>query len=662
MGPHIWEPEDAKKHLSERLTSAIHDKRVIMERWKENERTLYDTKPGTYSGTGGDFVANEAGSISQVGEGIADAAEGEAPINYTFKNFRLIHSQLAANPPMVAPQPTSSDPEDRRRADAADKAIKHAMRKHMMQENVDRVSQNTLVYGTGFAKAVWDPTSGEPISIDEETGAYVFEGEYSIKVPSVWDMFLDPDAERWEDVKWVFERFRISWEEACVLFPDKKDFLKQFRIKGESPERAYNSGDKDSDLRSGYYDVVELYEYWETGLVVNGYLGRHGICTVDGTPITDIAESPETYRSFRSGEPSLPVAVLPYHIFTDIDVPHQVWGKSFVEYNVALQDTLNATDNLALMNLQAHGVARLVLPDGAEVSKDSLTQSPFDIVKVSGMGGAVPNLMPPLPMSPAIIELMNRYQQGISDMSGTNESMFGQQSRETSGFSMQYATNQGNMIRKRLFNKYVKFVEDMYTRYLQIIQKNWDTPRTISALGKNKAYQTLDIQGADLTGGFDLSLQYGTHLSLDPTLRRDEMLNLMPLLEKAGVQPRKIMQALALNDLAGELDDLSMAEDRQREIFDNMIGQGIYIAPDELQDHQNMLSWAYKYVMSAEYRDLAEDDKLLIKQHIKDRENLAAAGVAGAPTTDQGQAPGPTPEEAGGPLPPLVSPETLTEE
>ena len=40
-----------------------------------------------------------------------------------------------------------------------------------------------------------------------------------------------------------------------------------------------------------------------------------------------------------------------------------------------------------------------------------------------------------------------------------NESMFGQSSRETAGFTMQYATNQGNVIRRRLFNKYVLLTE-----------------------------------------------------------------------------------------------------------------------------------------------------------------------------------------------------------
>jgi len=38
-------------------------------------------------------------------------------------------------------------------------------------------------------------------------------------------------------------------------------------------------------------------------------------------------------------------------------------------------------------------------------------------------------------------------------MAGVNDSMFGQQKREQSGFSMQYATNQGKMVRRRLFNK-----------------------------------------------------------------------------------------------------------------------------------------------------------------------------------------------------------------
>ncbi len=230
----------------------------------------------------------------------------------------------------------------------------------------------------------------------------------------------------------------------------------------------------------------------------------------------------------------------------------------------------------------------------------------------------------------------------IDDMAGVNESMFGQQSREQSGFSMQYATNQGNMIRHRLFNKYVALVESVYKAFLNLVIKHWDTPRTVKVLGKEKAFEALDIEGADIDGGFDIVVEYGASMSLDPMTRREEMIQLMPLFEKAGVDSRTIMSMLKLNELESAYDRLQLAEDRQREIFEQIIAEKVYIAPEDMQDHTNMLEFSYTYLMSSEFKYLPDELKELLKAHIRARESLAAQDQA-ANQESMGAAPGPDP-------------------
>jgi hypothetical protein len=311
---------------------------------------------------------------------------------------------------------------------------------------------------------------------------------------------------------------------------------------------------------------------------------------------------------------------------------------------------LNKIDTVTLENMQAHGVARIILPEGSEIADDSITNSPWDIIKITG--SQPPHFMAPMPMPQIIPDLMGRYKGGIDDTSGINESMLGQQSRETSGFSMQYATNQGNMIRRRLFNKYVLFVEEIYKSFLRVVQKHWEIPRVISVLGKEKAFESTEIKGADIDSGFDLVVEYGASLSLDPTSRREEILTLMPLFEKAGVESRQILNMLKLNELSGLYDTLELASDRQREIFEEMIATGLYIAPEELQDHKNMLSFAYHYLMTTEFKYLQDDEKVLIRRHVREREQLAAAGVGAAALG--GAAPGPAPQGPTGEAPPLA--------
>jgi len=312
-----------------------------------------------------------------------------------------------------------------------------------------------------------------------------------------------------------------------MMWPDKQDELKTTskKLNDAAGLDKYNNAELEREK-------VEVYEYWERGLPVNGMLGRYAVCLEDGTLIEAPRPSPFSFSPpLKEGEtePMPPTAGLPYHIFTDIDIPDMTYGKSFLDYEAPIQEVINRIDSVDLDNAQAHGVARLILPESAEIAEGSITNSPWDIIKVKGTQG--PFHMNPPTVMPQMGQLRDRLKGGGDDMAGVNESMMGEMSRETSGFSLQYATNQGNMIRRRLFNKYVLFVEDIFKAYLNLVRKYWEDSRIIAVLGKEKAFETIDIKGSDIDGGYDLVVEYGASLSLDPSTRREELLQLMPLFE-----------------------------------------------------------------------------------------------------------------------------------
>ena len=655
----MWTEDQAKQELTKRLNFAMDVRARGEQEWIDNERVVYSTRDSQASNQAGSLVDGESIRNGQPGVNNDDT---DVSINYAFKNFRFIHSQLAANPPSVIPRPTSSDPSDRRKADAADRLIRFSLREYVLKEKVDQCSLHTLLYGTGFIKSYWDADKGEITQFDEATGELKTEGDFCFTTPSPWDIWLDPDAACWADVKYIFERVLIPYEEACFRFPDKKEVIDKARR--QQDEGRSEAGQSALSRRS--YDVVEVYQYWEKGMPYNGYQGRFCYHLKDGQLLSPVAPNP-----FRFSPPSdrgvdhpennavkkeLPArAGLPYHIFTDVDVSNTVWGKSGISYQAPLQDMHNRMNNAMLENLQAHGVARLLLPSGCEVTEDSFTNSPYDIVKITA-GSGDPKFIEPMAMPAAMTQMLQQVKSGIDDMAGVNENMFGQQSREQSGFSMQYATQQGNLIRHRLFVKYTMLVESVYRAYLNMVRKYWQLPRTIRVLGKEKAYEALDIAGADIDGGYDLAVEYGASLSLDPTARREEMITLMPLFEKAGVEPRTIMQMLKLNELEGVYDKVQMSADRQREIFEQMIAKTLYLEPRELQDHKNMLAFAYDYIMTSEFSYLEERHKLLVEQHIRAREQFAAAGPAAQAGADAGAGGQPNPAQLGAPAAALPGP------
>jgi hypothetical protein len=653
----IWDDNKTKAEIAKRWTNAQESRKYDEERWARCERAIYSTT----SGSNVSYLQNDLNSSFNVGVPSVDGSSADMNVAAAFTNFRFIHAQMSSNPPSVVMRPTSSDQEDKRKADAADRITRYAGRQYNMQENIDQLSLNALLYGTGVIKTVWDSNLGAILSYDKQTGELQLEGDISVSTPFMWNLFLDPDAKSIDQIKWAIERIYPDYDEACLRWPDKAEVLKKALVtKDTTPAK----DGRETSLQNDRYNCVELLEYWETGLPTNGYLGRYCVTLTDGTVIEKCRPSPHRFRmagavyaiemdeKLSDEEKEAKIdrlpeqASLPYHILTDIDVPNRVWGRSAVEYAAQLQDNLGRFDTARLDNIEAHGTARLIVPESAEIADDGLSNSPWDVTKIAGNQPpyymSAPQLMPD--MTPMRQDIIN----GIDKVMGVNESMAGMQSREQSAASMQYAVNQGNMIRRRLFNKYVLVVESIYKSILNLVRKHWTTTRTINVLGKEKALEAIDIKGADIDGGYDVVGEYGTSLSLDPITRKQEIMTLQPMFKEAGVPPRTSLRMMKLSELEGLYDKLDMAGARQKEIFDAMIATNSYIPPKPFRDHENMIAWAFDYFMTSEFNSLSDEQQLLCERHIEER-GVVAAQQAGAPAeqAQPGQAPGPLPSGGG---------------
>lgn len=648
-----WSQEDARRELPKRLKDALTARSQREPDWRRNETMLF--MPNSV-GNGSDQVTVSYDSLAQLSTGDLDAGESWLSINYAFKYLRYIHSQMAANPPSVMPLPTSSDYKDRRAADVADDLVNYARRRYKMQEQVDLTSLQTLVYGTGVLRECWDPSAGDILRVSRKTRKLVMTGDIRARPVLIWDFAVDHTARAEDDIRYVFERHVLSVEEAKYRFPDASDKLEATAQRGL---RALKFWDTDREDPSAGRVVV--WEYTERGLPWNGMAGRRCFMLEDGTLLSDIGPNPN------------PDAALGYFLLTDVDVPGQVYGRTFIDYIARIQDVLARLDSTILDGIQAHGSVRMVTYDAAEQQDGVPSNSNWEIVNIKGSAAQKPDFIDPPQLMGDIYKLRDALLVGMEQIAGVNESMFGKVDREMSGFSLQTAINAGNMVRRRLFNKYEAFVEAVFKFFLRLVQENWTDERKILVTGDENALSVAYYSGADLTDGFDLDVRYGASFSLDPASRREEIMQLLPLLKEAGYDMRTILGMLKLNDVSGLFDMATVAERRQLEIFDEMIakfeadGAAIYIAPEKGEEHEGMLKAAYEFRMSMAFKVLDKTLKVLIQKHIDDREALLTAQAAPNPGTGLPGVPGPAvpgPEAAaalpgglapaGAPPPPVV--------
>jgi len=519
--------------------------------------------------------------------------------------------------------------------------IRHGYHDKDAQELFDQVSLKALTYGSGFIRGCWDPDAGDTFEFNEDSAELTMQGDIKTYSPSIWDMFLAPDCKMWRDMPWLFERIEMSMEEAKFKWQADVESIERFVKTNPANESELNDGWRERD------DVVEVFLYTEKAAAINGMAGRECYCLEDGTLL---------------GKPSKnqnPGEVLGYCILTDVDVPDQVYGKTFVEYIFQLQDILNRLDSSFVSNIAAHNVVRMVLPEGAEIEDVGLSNSEWDYIKITGNSATAPYFINPPALMPDAQRLRENLISGIQELAGVNDSMMGKVEREMSGFSIQTAIDAGNQTRRRLFNKYTLCVRDFWRLYLSLAVKHWDVPRMILSLGKEKAFEAVDLKGADINGGFDIICEYGASLSLDPARRREEIMQLMPIFEKAGVPTKTILSFLRLNELDQLYDRMQLAADRQREVFDEMQATGDYVEPREMQDHAGRLDYAYYFLETAEYKYLDSGIQENIEKHIKARETFAVQAATKGQQGAQGGAPPPpesmpTDPAAGAPVAPTT--------
>ena len=624
-----WNEKKAKQELSKRLREATEYRQNFEYHWEKNEQLMFDAEGG---------IQNSQGSgvyLSYLKNKGLDSANVNQNTAYAFKNIRYIHSQMSANPPAVIAQATTSDPDDRLAASAADRLVDHGRQTYDLANTIDVLSLHTLIYGTGILKMVWDSGLGEIIDIDE-SGNLVQEGDIHTNVLSPWDIYIDPLAENESEVRFIFQKMHIPYETALAKWPEHEELLKK-ASNGEHTDERPDGPIYDHEPG----DEVIIFEYWEKGLAENGFDGRYALHLKDGTILGEMQPNPhrflaaETVRKIKKKYGDLGDDVVeaklekipqraefPFHILTDIDVPQTVYGKSALDYVGPIQDNLNRLMMTALDNAAAHGAVNVILPAGSEIADDSLVNTPFSILKIAGAQGPFTMNIPSLlgDLGP----LMDREKQQIDDIMGVNESMFGQMNRETANATLQSAAAQGSMIRRRLFNKYTKTVEGVYKSFLKLVRKHIDVERLYHLIGREHPLEALEVKTMDLDGGYDLKVNFGTSFSLDPMTRQGQIQQLIPMYEKAGIPISSLVDHMQMAEMRGIHDINKRPKERMQEVFDEMIETGLYIPPEENQNHAAILAAALDYVMTREYMDLDDDKKFLVNQHIRDLKQLGA--------------------------------------
>jgi hypothetical protein len=610
--------------------------------WQKNESTLYLNSKNP--------VATPTPAYSSLAEAFQLRGAGQrsfATLPRVMQNMRFLHSQMSANPPSVIPQATSNELSDKRATEAVTGLIYHGRRNYNIQEYVDLTALSTLTYGTGFLKVYHDPHAGKVLSKDGDK--ITMTGDEKFRPILIWDMWVDPDAMVWEDVRYIYERKLLPYAEAVSIWPEAVDIFKMHLVDPNNhPSRIASTAtlsnsvvDPADNLETA---LVELYERTERAMPENGMLGRRCWMTSEGEILGELEDNPH------------PNGQLPYGILTDIDIPGEIYGATTVDYAIGLSQVVDTMLTLVLNNVDLFGAIKLVVFSGSDTNETDYSNDGVDIITVNGPPSEAPYQLKPQSSSSDVYSVMDIANQAIDGIMGVNELLQGQVNRELSGFASQTAINAANMVRHRVFNKYTSLVKFVYTTYVDSVRKNWKVKHQIEVVGKDGAPTLMYLDGNTIKSGTLLTFEYGTDFSLDPAMRRDEIMQAKELLVEAGVSPKQIVRKLRYNEIDDLFDINEIAHKRQLEIFERAIKLHKETGRIEIEPankmrkafHLQMAEAAVEFAMSPDFLSLDPQLQNAIYDHIDEREQLAAQtaqpGGEQTPPPDMVGAPPSTPQ------------------
>ena len=443
---------------------------------------------------------------------------------------------------------------------------------------------DAAICGAGVLKAVWD--SG----MDEGTG--------NVKMRRIdpWSLYPDPQATSMDDLSYLFEVRRMSYDEIERMFPEtSRELIEEAFMTGDTgnlPSRpSYNGNMVDRMVVPGNIPGnlgtpwgtpgqgtqtadnvldrgVNIYECWirenveferettdpllgdEESVVTDEwrvvvYTGRHVLLDTTATDLWQHNHHPYSrYVDDETGE-FWPVPIVSYLAPCQIAIDRLL---------AAMQSNAELAGNPVFMDVANSGLPRtqVVNRAGLRMTMDAA---------VANTQGAKPQWLNPPTMSGDVMTLVNLWRQIMENISGMNQAQKGALSTGRQAAQTMQSAQEAGFVSIRLSMRNLETALAITgTLLCHLIAQNYTVPRTVAIVGDKGAETSLLLASRHFyspardpeTGKFDLtplvfSLNVGAG-SDRPTSRQARIAEADALFNMHAVDQQYVLQAHQIAD------------------------------------------------------------------------------------------------------------------
>lgn len=435
-------------------------------------------------------------------------------------------ARLCKNPPRYDVPPNSSDEEDKEAARLAIQVLNQLWEN--CQINRKRIPMTMWLQqcGVAYFKVCWDPTlgakkvvkgEGQKDGEGQEVYDIVNEGDIRVDVCSFFEVFPDPLAKSWDEIRYIIQAKIRPIEYFATQYPEKGHLVKEedcwlnsltYEMRINSINTTTGAGSVSSQMKNSAIEI----SYYEKPTKKHPY-GRH-LIVANGVKLKDDV---------------LPIDELPFVKFDDVVVGGKFNSEAIITHLRPLQDQINRGKTLRAAWMNRTLMGKYAVPRGANLAREALNDQSGEILEFdqlpNGAGKPEPLDVPTIP-SYAFQE-EDTLKLDMDDTAGINQASRGQMpSSSIPAIGMQLLVEQDDTRIGIETEGHEHSYADLGRILLKYVDEYYVTDRLLKIVGKNQEYLVRKFKGEDLRKNFDVRVVRGSTLPGSKVLKRQEIMNL----------------------------------------------------------------------------------------------------------------------------------------
>lgn len=596
----------------------------LKDRWSKSYQ-LYFGKHFRVSGMGGLGVqkGGEAGQLALLSA------------NHYRNLIKHILIMCTSQKPSFDVRAVNSDSESLQQARLGGNILDFYLKEKRLGRYIKNAVEHALVLGKGWVMVTWEPSLGRPYTTETymdqdgiEKTRVIYEGDVSVCNPDPLGVFSDLAEDDWSKAQWVNVRKFKNKFDLAARYPEKAEDILAIATKSEVEEnRNHLSGISQNDTA-----LIPVYEFYHkrSDALPNGRYVLY--CDSD----TILYDGPIPYEQ-------LPVFRI---------VPGEIWGTTEGYTDafdlVGLQESMDSMLSIASTNLNAFGIQKILIPQGANLSVDQLGK---DLAGISyNPTAGKPEALQLTALPEGLFPFMQMLERTMETVSGVNSVARGNpESSLKSGVALGLVQSMAVQFASGIQQSWAEILEDSGTFILKLLKDFAKTERMIAIAGKHNRGQMAKFKGDQIERVDRVVVELGNPMARTTAGRVEMADNLLQkgliktpqeyitVMQSGQLEPAIKSTESQLGLIHAENEDLAQGKPVQALVFDahllHMQEHAILFDNPEVRRNPELLQNAMNHYM--EHKELYQTQDPLFAQ------------INGEPPFQGGM-----PPQQGGPMPP----------